>query len=567
MMPSKETILRIVLLGFAVGVFFSPLTISGSNTAPAAAAQESWSHPYNWLYQPIIDKYVKKGIIGLGVLIRTPEEGTWNGTGGYARIEDSTPIQVNTLFPSLSVVKTYTAAAIMLLREDGLIDLQAKIDTYLPSAICDRIANGHSVTVFDLLRHSSGIPDFDRHIPVLEPWNNPYDWTMQDNLEKVYDKPARFAPGAQWEYTNINYLLLVLIIDQITGSHVDFFVSRIFWPMGLTSTFYKSEPGLPKPPELVNYYYDRYGDGYIENVTNELCALYFNADFGYSGIIATLTDNARFLEGFVDGELVSSETFLEMAAPLPFPGQEWRGLGFSFWKYMDQEGIEHQVYATAGSGMEGYIELLYLPGPGVTICTATNTGTSNKPTTQEFMTELIEELLDAVFNKRIPPASANKRKLWNSVKNSDVKEIQIYKERGDDWVRPQHQGHVRIFFLQQKDFIASEIIKEGGIDGLQASLARIRKLRDNGSDIYFDQASINGIGYYLMNSGQIPEAIEVFKLNVEVFPKSFNVYDSLGEAYMKNGNNENAIKNYRKSLDLNPGNNNAREMLEKLEKK
>ncbi len=180
------------------------------------------------------------------------------------------------------------------------------------------------------------------------------------------------------------------------------------------------------------------------------------------------------------------------------------------------------------------------------------------------------------------------RRLWDSVKIAEaagkdlneiqdqlsldkdfsfVKEMQVYKDSGDEWVRPQHQTHVRLFFLQLKDLLASEIIKEGWIDRLQASLAKIRKLRDEGSDVYFDEISINGIGYYLMKRGKIREAIEVFKLNVEIFPKSFNVYDFLGEAYMKSGDNENAIKNYRKSLELNPGNNNAREMLKKLEKK
>ena len=367
------------------------------------------THPYASLYQPIIDSYIRRGIIGLGVLIRPPEEGTWNGAGGVARIEDRTPIRPETLFPSLSVVKTYTAAAVMLLEEEGRIDLQATIDTYLSPEICDRIANGHTATVLDLLRHSSGIPDFDRHIPVLETWNNPYEWTWRDNLEKVYDKAARFPPGGQWEYTNINYLLLALIIDRITGNHIHFFSERIFQALGLTSTFYKNEPGLPRPPGLVNFYLDRYGDGYLENVTDELCALYYNTHFGYSGIYATLTDNARFIEAFVIGELVSKETFLRMAEPLPFPGQEWRGLGFSHWIYTDQQGTPYQLYATQGSGMQGYIEIICLPGPGVTICTATNTGTTNKPTTQEYMTELMEELQDAVFNRRTAPGSSKKR--------------------------------------------------------------------------------------------------------------------------------------------------------------
>jgi tetratricopeptide (TPR) repeat protein len=164
------------------------------------------------------------------------------------------------------------------------------------------------------------------------------------------------------------------------------------------------------------------------------------------------------------------------------------------------------------------------------------------------------------------------RRLWNSVKTAEadgkdlqeiqdqlsldkdfafVKEMQVYKDGGDDWVRPQHKSHLRVFFLQHKN-LASEIIKKEGIDSLQSSLSKIRELRDKGSDIYFDEASFNEIGYYLMNSGKIPEAIEIFKFNVELFPQSSNVYDSLGEAYMKSGDTEKAIKNYKKSLELNP---------------
>jgi len=178
------------------------------------------------------------------------------------------------------------------------------------------------------------------------------------------------------------------------------------------------------------------------------------------------------------------------------------------------------------------------------------------------------------------------RRLWNSVKIAEadgkdlneiqdqlsldkefafVKQMQVYKDAGDDWIRPQHKMHVRVFFLQLKN-LASEIIKEEGIELLQASLAKIRKLRDTGGDIYFDETSINGIGYYWMNMGKIPEAIEVFKLNVEAFPRSSNVYDSLGEAYMKSEDKQNAIINYKKSLELNPENSNAREMLKRLEK-
>ena len=70
-----------------------------------------------------------------------------------------------------------------------------------------------------------------------------------------------------------------------------------------------------------------------------------------------------------------------------------------------------------------------------------------------------------------------------------------------------------------------------------------------------------------MSKGYNSEAIEVFKLNAETFPQSFNVYDSLGEIYMQIGDTKNAANNYKKSLELNPDNNNAENILEKLETK
>jgi len=145
-----------------------------------------------------------------------------------------------------------------------------------------------------------------------------------------------------------------------------------------------------------------------------------------------------------------------------------------------------------------------------------------------------------------------------------VKEMQAYKDGGDDWIRPQHRAHVRVFFLQHKT-LASAIIVKTGLDKLSSSLANIRELRAGDSDLYFDEESFNAIGYHLLQKGNIPEAIDVFKLNVEIFPDSANVYDSLAEAYMKQGNKELAIHNYRKSLELNPENDNAREKLKTLE--
>lgn len=81
----------------------------------------------------------------------------------------------------------------------------------------------------------------------------------------------------------------------------------------------------------------------------------------------------------------------------------------------------------------------------------------------------------------------------------------------------------------------------------------------------YNEGVLNALGYELLSAGRTEDAIRIFTLNVETYPEYANGYDSLGEAYMKNGDNERAIENYGKSLDLNPGNINAQEMLEKLE--
>lgn len=144
-----------------------------------------------------------------------------------------------------------------------------------------------------------------------------------------------------------------------------------------------------------------------------------------------------------------------------------------------------------------------------------------------------------------------------------VKNMRAYIDHGDQWIRPQHRSHVRLFFLQHKN-PASEIIEDAGIDSLGAALAHIKKLIDEGGDIYIDEMGVNRIGYKLMSMNRFPEALEVLKLNVDAHPESFNAYDSYAEALMKVGDVEGAMRNYQRSLELNPDNRNAREMLKVL---
>jgi tetratricopeptide (TPR) repeat protein len=93
-----------------------------------------------------------------------------------------------------------------------------------------------------------------------------------------------------------------------------------------------------------------------------------------------------------------------------------------------------------------------------------------------------------------------------------------------------------------------------------------RRTRKSGSAAtLLNENQVNSLGYWLKGKKRLHEAIEVFKMNTEDFPKSSNAYDSLGEAYMDNGDKELAIKNYKRSLELNPSNLNAIEMIKRLQ--
>jgi tetratricopeptide (TPR) repeat protein len=102
-------------------------------------------------------------------------------------------------------------------------------------------------------------------------------------------------------------------------------------------------------------------------------------------------------------------------------------------------------------------------------------------------------------------------------------------------------------------------------DSIPAAVNKYHELKKNNPNDYnFKETQLNGFGYQLLQIGKIDQAIAMFKLNIESYPESANVYDSLGEAYMIKGNKEEAIANYEKSLKLNPKNKNAEDNIKKL---
>jgi CubicO group peptidase (beta-lactamase class C family) len=101
--------------------------------------------------------------------------------------------------------------------------------------------------------------------------------------------------------------------------------------------------------------------------------------------------------------------------------------------------------------------------------------------------------------------------------------------------------------------------------GVEAAVARYRTLRATEPEGWqFGEGELNGVGYWLLRQGQLDDAIQVFQVNVEMFPNAFNPYDSLGEAYLARGDTVRAITNYQRSVELNPGHTGGIEVLRQL---
>jgi Flp pilus assembly protein TadD len=119
--------------------------------------------------------------------------------------------------------------------------------------------------------------------------------------------------------------------------------------------------------------------------------------------------------------------------------------------------------------------------------------------------------------------------------------------------------------LAQNEMIPYEMLLAGKLAEAAEAYKQIKREKPNNNAVAEER--LNSLGYDLLAQEKIAEAIAVFKANAEMYPQSANVYDSLGEAYLANGDKSLAGANYKKSLELNPQNQNAVNVLKKLEQR
>ena len=232
---------------------------------------------------------------------------------------------------------------------------------------------------------------------------------------------------------------------------------------------------------------------------------------GAGGIYSNIEDLFKWDQALYTDKLISSETLQEAYTTFKLNNDSLSNYGFGWALSFGEEG--QTVSHTGGlSGFRTYIERDLINRNTITYLM--NTG-------NDKIGELTEGIRDILYG-RIP----------------QLPKIPIAKR----------------FYskMSEKD--------------LSAAIEDYKNIKKNLPDKYdMSEPQLNDLGYYLLQKGDFDDAIEVFKLNVEFFPEVYNTYDSLGEAYMMKGEIKSAIANYEKSLELNPKNINAADMIKKLE--
>lgn len=206
---------------------------------------------------PKIDSYVKtemarQKVPGLALAILHNGTISTLKSYGFANVEHQIPVTPETIFQSGSIGKQFTAAAVMILVQEGKISLDDKITKYLP----DGPAAWQNITIGHLLTHTSGMGDFPPDIDLRR------DYTEDEYLAAFKKVPLNFAPGTKWDYSNAGYATLGILIRKVTGVfYGDYLQEEIFKPLAMTTARVISEADIV-PNRAAGY---RLVDGELKN--------------------------------------------------------------------------------------------------------------------------------------------------------------------------------------------------------------------------------------------------------------------------------------------------------------
>jgi D-alanyl-D-alanine carboxypeptidase len=324
-----------------------------------------------------------------------PDGTTWVATSGFADVAGRRRVTALTAFAAGSISKTFTAALIMALAEEGRLSVDASVKTYLPGLVIDP-----TITIRQLLDHTSGLDDFFMHTAIDKALmaNRARVWTTANSLRYV-GKPY-FKPGTGWHYSNTNYLVLGMVAETVGGAPLPVQLrQRFFDPLGLSHTTYQfAEP--PRGPLAHGYRFTGPGRTLkgidVSDGTSVVPFTSVVTAAGSAGSIATTArDLAVWARALYEGGVLRPETIAAMvddaAVSASFKATTPYGLGVQVVTIDGRPTLGHSGRLLGSQGV-----MRWLPNERIAVVVLTNQSRTNP-------NPLIRDLLRTVLGP--PPAS------------------------------------------------------------------------------------------------------------------------------------------------------------------
>lgn len=248
--------------------------------------------------QEVADAYVEAGVVGLTLAAQSPQCPVVEVAAGVAELARGVPLTVDHRLRVGSVTKSLTAALLLLLQEERLVDLDAPISTYIDTPI----PNADAITTRQLLNHTSGIANYLNTPNFFVIADGDRVWTPEELVQLGVDLGPVFGPGEGWEYSNTNYIVAGLVAEAVSGlSFGQALRAYILDPVGLDETYLAGEE--PIAGELAH--------GYIpgEDLT---WTHHPSAAWAAGALVMTVGDLAAWADALLRGALLSDASMAEL---------------------------------------------------------------------------------------------------------------------------------------------------------------------------------------------------------------------------------------------------------------
>jgi D-alanyl-D-alanine carboxypeptidase len=274
---------------------------------------------------------------------------------GKARLEPLTPAAPDMRYSIGSISKQFTAAAILILQEQGKLSLDDTVGKYVPG-----LTRGDEVTIRQVLSHTSGYQDYWPEDYVMTPML--HDESAQQILDTWAKKPLDFEPGTQWQYSNTNFVIAGAIVEKVSGQKLmDFLVDHIFHPLGMKSVWNSDEAKLTQADATAYY---RYALGPLRVAPKEGRGWMFAA----GELAMTAHDLALWDESLIAQSILSSESYKKMFTEVKLKDGKGTHYGLGV-EVIDRNGHRSIEHSGEVSGFVSDNEVLVDDGAAVAVLT------------------------------------------------------------------------------------------------------------------------------------------------------------------------------------------------------